>query len=55
MVEELYNDAGSKLSDGVGRIFEAMTSCSTFQGVSGNTSVTVTTQKVPAPRLGDER
>ncbi|MFJ8944244.1 hypothetical protein ACIRG4_13465 [Streptomyces sp. NPDC102395] len=53
--EELYSDVETKLSSGVGRIFEAMTSCSTLQVLSGSTSTTVTTQKVPALQLGDER
>ncbi|MFF4605753.1 hypothetical protein ACFY12_23800 [Streptomyces sp. NPDC001339] len=52
--EELYSDTEDKLSTGVGRIFEAMTSCRTYQVLVGSTPVTVTTQNAPAPRLGDE-
>ncbi|MFG2286556.1 hypothetical protein ACGFOU_10920 [Streptomyces sp. NPDC048595] len=53
--EELYSNTETELSDDVGRIFEAMTSCPTYQVLVGSTPVTVTTQKAPAPRLGDER
>jgi hypothetical protein len=55
MAEELYSDAEAKLSRGVARVFDAMTSCPTDQVLTGSTSVTVTTQKVAAARLGDER
>ncbi|MFE4538260.1 hypothetical protein ACFRKB_24815 [Streptomyces scopuliridis] len=55
VAEELYSDAEDKLSRSVGRIFDAMTSCPTYQVLTGSTSVTVTTQKVTAARLGDER
>ncbi|MFF4799749.1 hypothetical protein ACFY1U_15220 [Streptomyces sp. NPDC001351] len=53
--EELYSDAEGKLSRSVGRIFEAMTSCPTYQVLAGGTPVTVTTQKVLVARLGDEQ
>ncbi|MGA5879515.1 hypothetical protein ACPC3D_27445 [Streptomyces cellulosae] len=55
VAEELYSDAEDKLSRSVGRIFEAMTSCPTYQVLTGSTAIGVTTQKVPATRLGDER
>ncbi|MGW1283019.1 hypothetical protein ACWD4N_04695, partial [Streptomyces sp. NPDC002586] len=44
--EELYSDAEDKLPQGVGRIFEAMTSCPAYQVLAGSTPVTVTTQKL---------
>ncbi|MGW5478516.1 hypothetical protein [Streptomyces sp. NPDC004008] len=53
--ENLYSGTATELSSGVGRIFEAMTSCPSYQVLVGSTPVTVTTRKVPAPRLGDER
>ncbi|MDF3290182.1 hypothetical protein [Streptomyces silvisoli] len=53
--EELYSDTAEKLSGGVGRIFAAMTSCSTYQVLVGTTPITVTAQKVPSAQLGDER
>ncbi|MCZ4516468.1 hypothetical protein O3Q52_51875 [Streptomyces sp. ActVer] len=53
--EELYSDTEAKLSKGVGRIFDVMTSCPTYQVLVGSTSVTVTAQKVLAARLGDEQ
>ncbi|MFE0137896.1 hypothetical protein ACFWY6_41005 [Streptomyces sp. NPDC059037] len=37
--EELYSDTATKLSDGVGRIFEAMASCPKYQVVSGSTAI----------------
>ncbi|MFI6804174.1 hypothetical protein ACIBO6_04030 [Streptomyces luteogriseus] len=55
VTEELYSDTEDKLSRSVGRIFEAMTSCSTYQVLTGSTPVTVTTQKVLVDRLGDEQ
>ncbi|MFR0363346.1 hypothetical protein [Streptomyces sp. MCC20] len=36
------------------RIFEAITSCPTYQVLAGSTPVTVTTQKVFVARVGDE-
>ncbi|WP_414169111.1 hypothetical protein ACMATS_24895 [Streptoverticillium reticulum] len=53
--EELYSDTPAKLSDGTGRIFDAMTGCPTYQVVSGSTAIDVTSQKTAAPRLGDEQ
>lgn len=55
VAEELYSDTEDKLSKGVGRIFDAMTSCPTYQVLVGSTPITVRTQKVPAARMGDER
>lgn len=55
MAEELYSDTETKLSSRVGRISDAMTSCPTYQVLVGATSITVTTRKLPAPKLGDER
>ncbi len=55
VAEEMYSDAEAKLSRGVGRVFDAMTSCPTYQVLTGSTSVTVTAQKVAAARLGEER
>ncbi|MEW2614540.1 hypothetical protein AB0937_31055 [Streptomyces sp. NPDC047880] len=56
LTEELYSDTEDKISRSVGRIFEAMTSCPTYQVLAGSTPVTVTTQKVlVARRLGDEQ
>ncbi|MEU0428872.1 hypothetical protein ABZ235_35820 [Streptomyces canus] len=54
--EELYSDSAKKLSDGVARIFDAMTGCPTYQVVAGGTPVDVASQKLPAPHdLGDEQ
>lgn len=55
VTEELYSDTGSKLSDGTGRIFDAMTGCPAYQVLAGSTPVDIATQEIPAPRLGDER
>jgi hypothetical protein len=55
VIEELYSDAEDKLSRSVGRIFEAMTSCPTYQVLTGSTAVGVTTRKVLVARLGDEQ
>ena len=55
VAEELYSDAEAKLSKGVSRIFEAMSSCPRYQVLVGSTPVTVTTRKLPAPTLGEER
>ncbi|MFI7387525.1 hypothetical protein [Streptomyces sp. NPDC049813] len=52
--EELYSGTAGELSSGVGRIFEAMTSCSSYRVLVG-AAVTVTTRSVSVPRLGDER
>ncbi|MFC7841642.1 hypothetical protein [Streptomyces sp. NPDC057382] len=54
--EELYSDSAKKLSDGIDRIFDAMTGCPTYQVVAGGTPVDVTSQKLPAPHAsGDEQ
>ncbi|MFG3026636.1 hypothetical protein ACGFZQ_50625 [Streptomyces sp. NPDC048254] len=54
--EELYSDSAKRLSDGVDRIFDAMTGCPTYQVVAGGTPVDVASQKLSAPRaLGDEQ
>ncbi|MET8590483.1 hypothetical protein [Streptomyces sp. NPDC005078] len=56
VAEELYSDSASKLSDGIGRIFDAMTGCPTYQVVAGGTPIDMASQKLPAPRgLGDEQ
>ncbi|MFD4119183.1 hypothetical protein ACFWSJ_37805 [Streptomyces niveus] len=55
VTEELYSGAGSKLSDGTGRIFDAMTGCPAYQVLAGSTPIDITTQEIPAPGLGDER
>jgi hypothetical protein len=54
--EELYSDGANKLSDGIGRIFDAMTGCPTYQVVAGGTPIDIASQKLPAPHgLGDEQ
>jgi hypothetical protein len=54
--EELYSDTATKLSAGIGRIFDAMTGCPTYQVVAGGTPIDITAQKLPAPQgLGDEQ
>ncbi|MFF8021364.1 hypothetical protein ACFZDJ_09585 [Streptomyces sp. NPDC007896] len=55
VAEELYSGTEDNLSKGMSRIFEAMTSCPTYQVLVGATPVTVRTQKLPAPKLGEER
>ncbi|MEV8410926.1 hypothetical protein AB0R12_35720 [Streptomyces niveus] len=55
VTEELYSDTGRKLSDGTGRIFDAMTGCPAYQVLAGSTPIDITTQEIPAPRLGDEQ
>ncbi|PNG18249.1 hypothetical protein [Streptomyces cahuitamycinicus] len=52
--EELYSDSAKKLSDGIDRIFDAMTGCPTYQVVAGGTPVDVTSQKLPAPHAGGD-
>ncbi|WP_308117045.1 hypothetical protein [Streptomyces guryensis] len=49
VAEELYSDTEDKLSQGVARIFEAMTSCPTYQVLAGSTSVTVSAQSARRP------
>ncbi|MBB5938644.1 hypothetical protein FHS42_005733 [Streptomyces zagrosensis] len=53
--EELYSDSAKKLSDGTGRIFDAMTGCPTYQVISGGTLVDVTSQKLTAPDAGGDQ
>ncbi|MEH0656143.1 hypothetical protein QA995_43255 [Streptomyces scabiei] len=54
--EELYSDSAKKLSDGIGRIFDAMTGCPTYQVVAGGAPIDIASQKLPAPRdLGAEQ
>ncbi|MDO0936508.1 hypothetical protein QQY66_34175 [Streptomyces sp. DG2A-72] len=53
--EELYSDTAPKLSTGVNRIFNAMTSCPAYQVSVGSTLIDMRTQQVSAPRLGDEQ
>ncbi|NGO46196.1 hypothetical protein [Streptomyces ureilyticus] len=53
--EELYSDTADKLSDGTGRIFAAMTVCPEYQILAGTTVIDVSTQRMSAPELGDER
>lgn len=55
VTEELYSDTAGKLSDGTGRIFDTMTGCPSYQVLAGSTPIDITTQEIPAPRLGDER
>ncbi|MFD5108996.1 hypothetical protein [Streptomyces cinereoruber] len=54
--EELYSDSANKLSDGIGRIFDAMTGCPQYQVVVGGTPIDMASQKLPVPHgLGDEQ
>lgn len=53
--EELYSDSADKLSDGTGRIFDAMTGCPEYQVLVGSNAIDVATRKTFAPQLGDER
>ncbi|MEU8787586.1 hypothetical protein [Streptomyces sp. NPDC048637] len=53
--EELYSDSATKLSTGIGEIFDAMVSCSSYQVASGNTVIDIGTRKTTAPNLGDEQ
>ncbi|MEU6245706.1 hypothetical protein [Streptomyces sp. NPDC047024] len=54
--EELYSDHANTLSDGIGRVFDAMTGCPAYQVVAGNTPIDIATQKLPAPHgVGDEQ
>ncbi|MER7932987.1 MULTISPECIES: hypothetical protein [unclassified Streptomyces] len=54
--EELYSGSATKLSDGIGRIFDAMTGCPTYEVVAIGTPVDVTSQKLSAPHtVGDEQ
>jgi hypothetical protein len=53
--EELYSDTEATLSQGTGRIFDAMTSCPSYQVVVGSTPIDIATQQMSAPQLGDEQ
>jgi hypothetical protein len=54
--EELYSDNANALSDGIGRIFDGLTGCPTYQVVAGGTPIDMASQKLKAPhRLGDEQ
>ncbi|RZD89319.1 hypothetical protein [Streptomyces albidoflavus] len=53
--EEVYSDSAKKLSAGIGRIFGAMTGCSTYQVISGGTSVDVASQKLTASDVGGDQ
>ncbi|MFG2349571.1 hypothetical protein [Streptomyces phaeochromogenes] len=53
--EELYSDSAAKLSKGIGKIFDAMLSCPSYQVTSGSTVVDMGTAKTSAPDLGDEQ
>ncbi|MEV4975484.1 hypothetical protein [Streptomyces scopuliridis] len=53
--EELYSDSAAKLSKGIGKVFDAMLSCPSYQVASGSTVVDVGTGEMAAPDLGDER
>ncbi|WP_326812354.1 hypothetical protein OIE62_07300 [Streptomyces scopuliridis] len=56
VTEVLYSDSAAKLSDGIGRIFDAMTGCTTYQVATGGTAIDMVSQKLTAPRqLGDEQ
>ncbi|MCX4482144.1 hypothetical protein OOK44_37870 [Streptomyces cellulosae] len=52
--EELYSASAKKLSDGIDRIFDAMTDCPTYKVVAGSTPVDVTSQKLPTPHTGGD-
>ncbi|MGW2858303.1 hypothetical protein [Streptomyces sp. NPDC001205] len=53
--EELYSDSAPKLSNGVGRVFDAMASCPKYQVVSGSNAIDMATERTAAPKLGDEQ
>ncbi|MFF3460353.1 hypothetical protein ACFYXH_39940 [Streptomyces sp. NPDC002730] len=53
--EELYSDSAAKLSKGIGKVFDAMLSCPSYQVTSGSTVVDMSTEKSAAPDLGDEQ
>ncbi|MFC7908319.1 hypothetical protein [Streptomyces nigra] len=53
--EELYSDSASKLSTGIGKVFDAMLSCPSYQVASGSTVVDMGTEKSAAPDVGDEQ
>ncbi|KMS76986.1 hypothetical protein ACM01_04015 [Streptomyces viridochromogenes] len=53
--EELYSDSPAKLSTVIGKVFDAMLSCPTYQVTSGSTVVDMGTERTAAPDLGDEQ
>jgi hypothetical protein len=53
--EELYSDSATKLSTGIGKVFDAMISCPSYQVSSGSTVIDMGTEKTAAPDLGDEQ
>ncbi|MFF1535266.1 hypothetical protein [[Kitasatospora] papulosa] len=53
--EELYSDSATKLSNGIGKVFNAMVSCPSYKVASGSTVIDMGTQKTAAPDLGDEQ
>ena len=53
--EELYSDSATKLSNGIGKVFNAMISCPSYQVASGSSVVDMGTEKTAAPDLGDEQ
>ncbi|MEV1088928.1 hypothetical protein [Streptomyces microflavus] len=53
--EELYSDSATKLSNGIGKVFNAMVSCPSYQVASGSTVIDMGAQKTAAPDLGDEQ
>ncbi|MFE9456563.1 hypothetical protein [Streptomyces californicus] len=55
MSEDLYSDSATKLSNGIGKIFNAMISCPPYQVASGSTVIDMGTQKTAAPNLGDDQ
>ncbi|MGW2896419.1 hypothetical protein ACWDAO_17780 [Streptomyces sp. NPDC001212] len=55
MTEALYSDTSSKLSTGMGQIFDAMTGCPEYQVLVGGSVIGIATQKMAPPRLGDEQ
>ncbi|MCX4447090.1 hypothetical protein [Streptomyces sp. NBC_01789] len=54
MSEELYSDSATKLSNGIGKVFNAMVSWSSYRVMSGSTVISMGTKETAAPDLGDE-
>lgn len=55
ITDELYSDSPAKLSKGIGKVFDAMLSCPSYEVASGSTVVDMGTEKSAAPDLGDEQ
>ncbi|MFE9885843.1 hypothetical protein [Streptomyces scopuliridis] len=53
--EELYSDSATKLSIGIGKVFNAMISCPSCQVASGSTVIDMGKEKTAAPGPGDEQ